>query len=131
MRIRLWNAFASNNSGSYTIVGNFSDEATAVAVAEELAELCRAETEWLEADAPEDAEPITEFARRHGLTEYSVVNSLEWPEHNVDRSPRVVAVGRQLVLHHSYTVTLPRIFGEHIYKRGGRVELEIGGCQRF
>jgi hypothetical protein len=124
MRIRIWNAYASNNSGSYTIVGVFPDSASAAAAAEELRELCRAETEWVEEAAPSGAEPLVQFARAHGHAEESAVGGELWPMFP-STAPEVVAVGRRLVVHHPQTIALPALLGAHVYKRGGRVESEI------
>jgi hypothetical protein len=124
MRIRIWNAYASNNSGSYTIVGVFPDAASAAAAAEELRELCRAETEWAEASTRSDEEPLVQFARAHGHVEESAVNSDVWPMYP-STAPDVVVAGRRLIVHHPQTITLPALLGAHVYKRGGRVETEI------
>ncbi len=128
MRIRIWNAYASNNSGSYTIVGVFPDSARAAA-AEELRELCRAETEWAESPAPSDEEPLVQFARAHGHAEESAVNSGVWPMYP-STAPDVVVAGRRLIVHHPQTITLPALLGAHVYKRGGRVETEIDHAHR-
>ena len=38
---------------------------------------------------------------------------------------RVAAVGKQVLLHAGYTVTMSRLFGEYFYRRGGRVDVEL------
>jgi hypothetical protein len=69
MRIRLFNAFASNNSGSYTIVGSFRDEATAEEVALLLQRACDAHSAWYEEhnDEQHGESPLDSFAQREGL----------------------------------------------------------------
>lgn len=68
MRIQVWQAFASNNSGSYTIAGRFEDAAIAHTVAAELGELIVAHSAWLRDHPWEDTDgsPLQAFvlARR-------------------------------------------------------------------
>jgi hypothetical protein len=127
MRVRIWNAYASNNSGSYTIVGSLPSAEVARAVADELSAMIEAHTAWHDkAGYTDDTDsPLAAFCRLHGLTWQAGRGAEhEWPDYSDDNRPRVVAVGTQVVLHHGYTVTLPPTFGEFIYKRGGRVEHE-------
>jgi hypothetical protein len=122
LRIRLWNAFASNNSGSYTIVGSFSSPDAAAHAARDLAELCRAESGWRLAKGPEP-QPLAEFARAHALAHNPDETVDDWPEDDDDAS--VVHTDRQVVVHVAYTVTMPRLIGQFLYARGGRVDTEI------
>jgi hypothetical protein len=48
MRIRVFRAFASNNSGSYTLVGHFETIDGAREAEEALARLCADHSAWLE-----------------------------------------------------------------------------------
>ena len=57
MRIRIWNAYASNNSGSYTIVGSFKDAQRASEVAGELAAVIAAHDRWVHRWAHEPTMP--------------------------------------------------------------------------
>jgi len=129
MRLRAWNAFASNNSGSYTIVGRFPDEGTARAVAEELAALVAEHAAWFDAlghgtwEAPEPS-PLERFAEAQGIaTGKGIGRGDDWPGHG--SPPEVIADGTQVVLHVDYTITMPPLFGALMYRRGGRVEVEL------
>jgi hypothetical protein len=129
MRLRAWNAFASNNSGSYTIVGRFADEGTASAVAQELAALVAEHAKWFEAHGYErweakDRSPLEQFAEANGLnTSRGAGRDDDWPQYGAP--PEVLADGTQVVLHVDYTVTMPPLFGELMYRRGGRVDVEL------
>jgi hypothetical protein len=127
MRVRIWNAYASNNSGSYTIVGSLPSQEIAREVAAELAAMIEAHTAWLEAKGADDVSgsPLAAFCNAHGLT-WSDSDAMGdgWPEYSDDNRPRVAAVGSQVVVHHEYTLSLPSVFGEYFYKRGGRVQNE-------
>jgi len=127
MRVRVWNAYASNNSGSYTIVGALPSKEIAREVAAELAAMIDAHTAWLEAERSEVEleSPLAVFCRDHGLAwSKGDGESDDWPEHSDDNRPRVIAIGNQVVVHHDYTVSLPPVFGAYFYKRGGRVQNE-------
>lgn len=130
MKVRVWNAFASNNSGSYTIVGSFPNEDLATEVAEELATLMKAHTEWLEADSSGAGKnatesPLSKFIQQHNLRSSRTDFFDDWPQYSDDNTPKVVAVDAKVIIHHEYTVTLPREFGEYFFVRGGRVEHEL------
>ncbi|MBY0547072.1 MAG: ribosomal protein L7/L12 [Candidatus Obscuribacterales bacterium] len=130
MKIRVWNAFASNNSGSYTIVGSFPNAELATEVASELAILMKAHTEWLEAESSgaeknADDSPLSKFIQQHNLRSSNLDYPDQWPHYSDDNTPKVVAVDAKVIIHHEYTVTLPREFGEYFYARGGRVEHEL------
>ena len=129
MKVRVWNAYASNNSGSYTIVGILPSEEVARETADELATMVAAHTAWLDArqsDAEDSStSPLAEFCRKHALSWSKGRGTWDdWPEHSDDNRPRVSAVGMQVIVHHDYTVSLPPTFGEFFYKKGGRVEHE-------
>jgi hypothetical protein len=129
MRLRVWNAFASNNSGSYTIVGRFPDEGAAHAVADELAAVVAAHAQWLAAHGhdrwtTQELSPLERFAHAQGLTNSrGSGRDDDWPEH--DAPPRVQAHGTQVVLFVDCTVTMPPLLGELMYRRGGRVDVEL------
>ncbi len=125
MRIRIFQAFASNNSGSYTIVGTFESPQAAEEVAALLRVVCAEHDVWHEqyGDDQDGESPLDVFARDHGLSEQQPGRSDSWPEHGA--APSLTAVGHQVLLHAPYTVTMPRLFGELFYKRGGRVDVEF------
>src|SRR5262249_19206095 len=125
MRVRIWNAYASNNSGSYTIVGVLPSAEVARETAEELAKMIEAHTAWHadESGRGDDSNsPLAAFCRAHGLNwSPGLGGSDDWPQYGRDNRPRVAAFGSQVVVHHDYTVSLPPTFGEYFYKKGGRV----------
>ncbi|MFA6208108.1 MAG: hypothetical protein WCT03_17500 [Candidatus Obscuribacterales bacterium] len=123
MKIKIWNAFASNNSGSYTIVGNFSTSQLARDVATELTKLVEAHHKWIE--ACEGTSPLSEFAKTNGLSSYTETKYHDdWPE-SFSTAPEVLAIDQQVFIHHPYVITLPALFGQYFYSRGGRVEIEL------
>lgn len=122
MRIRVWNAFASNNSGSYTIVGVFEDEATAEGVARDLGPIFAAHSAWAKADGAAPS-PLEEYAKALDLPWNESFD--HWPQYGGKDVPDVVAVDTHVLVHHEYTVTLPRLIGQLFYARGGRVKHEL------
>lgn len=134
MHVRVWNAYASNNSGSYTIVGRLPSVEVAERVADELRSVVDAHTSWREAwdgETSLDASPLAAFCKKHGLTWNSDQGGWDdWPEHRDDNRPSVLVAGKQLIVHHPYTVSLPTAIGEMFYKHGGRVEHEENHAHR-
>jgi len=125
MRFRVWNAYASNNSGSYTIVGRFRTASEATGVASELLALVKAQSAWAAQNAdPHARSPLEDFAQKNGLSTPSG-NADEWPQYSQQPHPEVWTVETQLFLYSDYQVSMPRTFGELIYARGGRVEYEV------
>jgi hypothetical protein len=133
MRIRIWTAFASNNSGSYVIVGNFPSEALAAEVAAELLDVAQRHSRWRDAHAyrssadapPPPSSPLAELAVRHAIVWEDKVYDDDWPEHSGKDHPAVWAIGHQVFVHSSYTVSMPSLLGHVMYARGGRVATEI------
>jgi hypothetical protein len=125
MRIFIFQAFASNNSGSYTIVGTFRDAATAESVAGILAQVAAAHDEWHKKHewSEDGLSPLDEFVKQHGLRSEKPGRGDEWP--NYEDSPTVMASGCQVLVHAPYTVTMPSVFGEFFYANGGRVQVEL------
>lgn len=127
MRIRLFDAFASNNSGSYTIVGTFESAATAEDVARVLASVCEAHARWRESErdpsSNTDSAPLVAWARANALTEPSPGCDDDWPQYGP--APTVCSAGRFVLLFAPYTVTMPKAFGEYFYRREGRVQVEL------
>jgi hypothetical protein len=128
MRIRIWNAFASNNSGSYTIVGQFPSPELAREITIELAPLIAEHTAWVDADARELTSPLESFAIQHELTLESIE---EWPQYGGKNSPEIIAIDHQVIIHHDYTATMPAAFGHYFYKRGGRVSVELNHSHTY
>lgn len=126
MRIRLFTAFASNNSGAYTIVGRFADEAVAAEVAALLQRAIDAHDAWHRAhEWEEEGEaPLDDLVREQGLRAARHGRGDEWPSY-AREPPSAVALGRQVMVHSAYTVTMPPVFGEAFYAKGGRVEVEL------
>jgi hypothetical protein len=128
MKIRVWNAYASNNSGSYTIVGRLPSDEVAAEVAAALAKLIDAHAAWRASPAseqPSRESPLAAFCRAEGLPWRDGQDGWDdWPQYSGDNRPRVAVVGRQVVVHHEYTVSLPPAFGAYFYEKGGRVEYE-------
>lgn len=126
MRIRFFTAFASNNSGAYTIVGRFADEAVASEVAELLQRAIDAHDAWHRDHQweTEGLAPLDDLVREQGLREARHGRGDEWPSYSKE-APSAVALGRQVMVHSPYTVTMPPVFGEAFYARGGRVEVEL------
>lgn len=127
----MWNAFASNNSGSYSIVGSFPAVETAELVAAELLPVIRAHSDWMNTrpdwNAPEGARspsPLGLWAVENGL-QWTGDGAEEWPEYSGDNIPSVIVAGSQVLIHDDYTVSMPKVFGELFYRRGGRVDIEL------
>lgn len=85
MKIRMWDAFASNNSGSYSIVGSFPSVERAEQVAAELLPVIRAHSDWMNArpawDEPRQEDspsPLEQWVAEQGL-QWSGLGSEEWP----------------------------------------------------
>jgi len=127
----MWHAFASNNSGSYSIVGAFPSDETAEQVAAELLPVIRAHNDWMNTrpgwDAPERASspsPLGRWAVENGL-QWTGDDAEEWPEHSAENAPGVIVAGSQVLIHDDYTISMPKVFGEFFYRRGGRVDIEL------
>jgi hypothetical protein len=125
MDIFLFQAFASNNSGSYTIVGSFRDSAVATKVADILSKVTEEHNVWHEKhDGGEEGEsPLDVFVKQFGLHDSKPGRDDDWPNYN--GSPTVVAIDNQVLVHVAYTVSMPRVYGEFFYVNGGRVQVEL------
>ena len=124
MRIRVWNAYASNNSGSYIIVGRFDSDEFAATVAAELLDLVKAQSAWAKGNGHQPS-PLTSFAKKNGLSSHQEPGADQnWPEYSQQEHPDVWTVGSQIFLYSDYQVSMTRLFGELIYARGVRVEYE-------
>ena len=125
MRIRVYQAYASNNSGSYTIVGLFADAETAMNLAKQIEDVSIAHHAWHEAHGweHEGDSPLDAFTRLHELRSDRPGREDNWPSYGA--RPTAVAVAEQLFVHAPYTVTLSPVFGEFMYAKGGRVAIEL------
>jgi len=125
MRIFLFQAFASNNSGSYTIVGTFEDAATAESVAGILSKVTADHDAWHKKHEWEEdgVSPLDTFVKEFGLRDPKPGRGDEWPSYH--DSPTVLVSGDQVLVHTPYTVTMPRMYGEFFYAKGGRVQVEL------
>jgi hypothetical protein len=122
MRIRIWNAFASNNSGAYTLVGCFVSPERAREVAQELRVLFEKHDSWVSAarsNEPRDAtSPLRKLAEAEGLsTELGVGEDEDWPEYDEPTTPGVTSVGYHVLVHHPYTATMTPLIGGLFYMR--------------
>lgn len=129
MRIKVWNAFASNNSGSYTIVGSFDSPEIAATTAAELASVMKAHEQWLldhEGKPATTPSPLALLAEKYGITGQEDAGQRDdWPQYSANNVPQAFAIERKVIIHHEYTVTLPRLFGYLFYILGGRVDQEL------
>jgi hypothetical protein len=124
MRIQLWSAFASNNSGSYTIVGSFRSDEIAVEVAAELRAVLDAHQQWFDAQDRPAESPLDAWCAKHDLPrDEPPGRDDDWPAYG--KAPQVGAVGHQVILHVAYTVTMAPVFGAYFYRRNGRVDTEL------
>ncbi|AKI99072.1 hypothetical protein ATI61_106448 [Archangium gephyra] len=123
MKIHVWNAFASNNSGSYTIVGRFPSEELATRVAAELSAVLEAHERWRGSpesrqEDPEKPSPLRAFTQAHSLTQ-SEADQADQGE------LRAWSTGHQVFLHDPWTLTLQDSYEEFLRVRGGKVETRI------
>jgi len=126
MRVRIWNAFASNNSGSYVIIGTFMSEGAATEAAAELLESVRSHSKWLEAGGHRDSSsPLAALAAKYSLPWKDGGPDDDWPCYSNQEHPPVWSIGHQVFVHSDYTITMPKVLGQFMYARGGRVETEI------
>ena len=126
MRIRIVHGFSGNNSGAYVLVGSFREASTVPALAAELRDVFDAHARWLETETGKraDVSPLHAYASAQGLvTEPQVGSNDDWPTYGT--TPRVEHTVDQLLVFVDYSVTFPRFLGELVYRRGGRVSVEL------
>ncbi len=117
----VWRAFASNNSGSFTVVARFCDEEAARRAAKELSEVARAHDAYLGSLSPEawrdEAEgwvgvrpspPLRAFGEAHGVDWSDKDAGMNWEEIG-EGGPALSArtIGNAVVVYHPYALTLP------------------------
>ena len=123
--MKIWNAFASNNSGSYTIVGAFESAELASEVADELHAMAVAHSKYLDpqTSSPPGPSPLEVLAAKYNVA--ATLDEDEWPQHSAAEHPSAFAIGRQVFVHSDYTITMPASIGAIMYARGGRVSTEL------
>lgn len=137
----VWQAAASNNSGDWTIVARFCDEATAAQAAREIGALGRAHDAflaseegkvWLQQnyyDSTVPTPPLLELAQRHGIDWETVRpdEGLNW-EAAGEGAPVLTAgaVGNAMVVFHPYCMFLPDNFFQMYCKKLGATAFTVG-----
>lgn len=119
--VRSYTAYASNNSGSYTLVGSFQTSERAAEVAALLNQLAK------DMEATErPVNPIQQLLRAAGIDARSSIGGADdWPDLSFASSPEAVVVDRQVWWFCEYTVSMPRQLGHWFYAQGGRVDAEL------
>jgi MoaA/NifB/PqqE/SkfB family radical SAM enzyme len=130
----VWRAFASNNSGDWTIAARFCDEATAQRVAASLRELARAHEAFLASPEGEawneehdysgslPTPALRRFGEAHGF-DWSQDGDGLWWEENGCGAPVLTAgaIGDAVVVFHPYCMGLPeKPFAAFFAKTGAR-----------
>jgi ribosomal protein L7/L12 len=124
VKTRIIQAFSGNNSGAYVLVGTFHEVERASALAGELAHVFEQQAAWLNAKDRAASTPLHDYAASQGIEASEQVGAgQDWPEYG--ELPSVIASGGQLLVFVDYAVTFPSFLGELVYKRGGRVAVEL------
>jgi MoaA/NifB/PqqE/SkfB family radical SAM enzyme/ribosomal protein L7/L12 len=112
-RIRLFQSFASNNSGVYSLLGSFRKLETLTEVAELFRELARAQAAWQDAaeSLPQGTPPVLAADTELWDYDFSQVS--------------VETLGHQIFVHTPYTVTMPDALQALIVRKGGQIAIEI------
>jgi len=119
--VRSYTAFASNNSGSYTLVGSFETSERASEIAAMLNQLA----EDME-DPERTTNPVQKLLRAAGLdAPHDVAEHDDWPDLVYAPSPEAVAVDRQVWWYCGYTISMPSELGHWFYAMGGKVDSEL------
>jgi ribosomal protein L7/L12 len=136
-------AWSSNNSGSYTLVGSFSDSDAARTTGERLETLFREMSAfYTDRDEqvrrllaagetrivlPEVESPAHRFFATEGLAAPpgDFVDESSWPSDGGSAEKNVLITGQQVIVHVGWTVTMPRALAELFFKAGARVDTEI------
>ena len=136
-------AWASNNSGSYTLVGSFDDSEAARATGERLRTLFRemsalyaerqAEVMRLLAEGakriilPDVETPMHRLVAAEGFTALpeDFIDGDSWPSDGGSAEENVLVTGQQVIVHVGWTMTMPRALAELFFKAGARIDVEI------
>jgi len=113
--IRVWSAYACNNSAAYRLVARFADAAAAREVSAELGEFFEAQAALEGQRGARGA--LWTMARNYGF---------DWTDGgagDVSEGPHVVAEDRTVIVHHAYCLGLGPGVPAYIEDRAGKVEL--------
>lgn len=118
-QVRVYSAFASNNSGSYTLLGMFQTSERAAEIAALLTRLAA------DMEAAGEDNPLRELLASAGIdAPENVGKTDDWPD-EWSSPPEAVHVDRQVWWFAAYTVTMPSELGHWFYAMGGRVQVEL------
>lgn len=118
MRVRLFRAWASNNSGAYVLLGRFHHAAVAASVASTLNEALAAHDAWVLSRPPSKGDsPFMAFAQAHGLPMQD--GWVPWTH-----GMRCEVLDTQVLLD-GYAAEMPSAFVAFVAKHRGHVESEI------
>lgn len=125
MTIRIYDAFSGNNSGTYALLGTFETPADARRLRDELALVFEQQKAWRARvhAARSESSPLHALMREAGIPTAANLGEHEWPD--MGEAPSVVSAADQVLVFVPYVQSFPRAFGELVYKRGGRVSIEL------
>jgi hypothetical protein len=128
----VWTAHSSNNSGDWTIVGEFKTAEEAKKAAESLRELARSHEAFLaspeghawmernEYDGSIPSPPVRAFGEAHGFKWEKAGEGLWWEEVGAGAPVLTAgAVGRTVVVYHPYCMGLPKGPFKRFFQRVG------------
>ena len=78
--------------------------------------------------ARSETRPLHDHMRDAGISSAPDLGEHEWP--NLGEAPSVVSAAEQVLVFVPYVQSFSRAFGELVYKRGGRVSIELQYAQR-
>jgi MoaA/NifB/PqqE/SkfB family radical SAM enzyme len=118
-QVRVYSAFASNNSGSYTLLGAFETSERAAEITALLTRLAA------DMEAAGEGNPLRDLLAAAGIAApENVGKSDDWPA-GWASPPEAVHVDQQVWWYAPYTVTMPAVIGRWFYAMGGRVQVEL------
>ena len=123
-RIRVFQSFASNNSGVYSLLGSFKKLESLAEVVAVLRQFAEAQAAWQDtaqgtAEAP--LSPLALLCEREGLSPPDDAEAWDYDFSQVT----VESIGHQIFVHSPSTITMPSTLAEPIARKGGRVSIEI------
>jgi MoaA/NifB/PqqE/SkfB family radical SAM enzyme len=134
-RVFVWQAYGSNNSGDWTIVGRFRTQEEAQRAAQSLRELARAHEAYLASaegqesikangyDGSIPTPPLRQFGEAHGF-DWSRPGDGLWWEEDGSGAPVLTAgaVGDSVVVYHPYCMGLPEEPFRQLFTAWGATE---------